>query len=175
MGKKLTVLKISICLLELESTKGHLKWKVTELESKARISRSLIYEYLGSSKPEMLKEALSFFAAYFYGFTDEALKVPFSERISMARAVTLSYPEVSVFYHKWRSRDSWIQQELIKIENKFQRKLRKLYPHLDERKSRMVHGFLHGIVTAPFLTTEQTADAAVDLEELFLKKESFDR
>lgn len=158
-----TVESISICVLQLEVSKGHLKWKVTDLEAKARISRSLIYRYLGSTKEEILRNAVQIFTASFYGFSHEGLAVPFPERVRKTRAFLIEHPEAIIFYQKWRSKDTWVSQELLSAEMKFQKKLKKLFPKLTELQVLMVHGFLHGLVTGPFLTGEQSFACAEEL------------
>lgn len=165
--KEATVLKISLCVLKMESHKGHLKWKVTELESRSGVSRSLIYRYLGSTKEEILKSALQIFTFEFYGFGLKNKKIAFSERVKFTREFLIESYEVIVFYQKWRTQDSWIKKEFIQIENKFQKKLKKIFPYLNEESIVTLHGCLHGIVTAPFLTASEASLAALDLEKRY--------
>lgn len=164
--KELTVLKVSTCVLKLESTKGHLKWKVTDLETKSKISRSLIYRYLGSSKEEILKNSLRVFTFEFYGFGSQ-VSIPFSERIRLTREFLLKNHEVILFYQKWRTQDSWLQKEFIAIETVFQKNLKELLPHLSDEAIRGLHACLHGLVTAPFLNPEDAAFSARYLSEVF--------
>jgi len=161
-----TVESISISVLQLEVSKGHLKWKVTDLEAKARISRSLVYRYLGSTKEEILRSALQIFTASFFGFSEEGLNVPFAERVRKTRAFLIENPEAIIIYQKCRSKDTWDSQELIAAEAKFQRKLKNLYPKLTDFHVLMIHGFLHGLVTGPFLSGEQAFSCAEKLEDI---------
>src|SRR4051812_41652764 len=109
MNKSQTILSISLSVFSLEAKKGHLKWKVTDIEKNAKFSRSLIYRYMGKSKEEILKSALMVFTSNFYGFTEELKKLNFNERLRLAREMVLKFPEVSVFYQKWRHQKGWIQ------------------------------------------------------------------
>lgn len=164
-----TVEAISICVLQLEIAKGHLKWKVTDLESRANVSRSLVYRYLGSTKEEILRNALRLFTESFYGFSEDGLSIPFPERVRRTRDFLIAHPEAIQFYQKWRALDTWVSRELMRAEEKFQRKLKKLYPALNELQVFMVHGFLHGLVTAPFLTGDQSLECAQELERLMTR------
>jgi len=169
--KENTVLKLSTDVLKLEVSKGHLRWKVTELEAKTKISRSLIYKYLGSTKPEMLKNALHNFTNEFYGFREDGVSLPFHQRIGHTRQYLIDNYEVILFYQKWRIRESWIQNEFRAVEKKFQSLLKETFPDLSAAEILAIHSFIHGLVSAPFLTTAQASDCALSLEKTYgLKK-----
>lgn len=165
--KEATLLKLSVCVLKLESSKGHLKWKVTELEVKSKVSRSLIYRYLGSTKEEILKNSLQIFTFEFYGFRDEEAPMPFHKRIEFTRNFLIKNFEIVLFYQKWRTQDSWIKLELIEAEKKFQALLKQIFPSLPEGDIIVIHAFIHGLVTAPFLTSAHAAAAALSLEKVY--------
>ncbi len=165
--KEATVLKLSICVFKLESKKGHLKWKVTELEAVSKISRSLIYRYLGSTKEEILKSSLQIFAFEFYGFRQTETPLVFHKRIEHTRKFLIQNHEVILFYQKWRTQDSWIQKEFITIEKKFQQLLKEIFPVLKTDEVVAIHAMIHGLVTAPFLTPTQAAASALSLEKAY--------
>lgn len=158
--KALTFQKLSACVLKLEISKGHLLWKVTDLEAKSKLSRSIIYRYLGNTKENILRNSLQIFIFDFYGLSTDALVFPFEERVKRTREYLIQNPEITVFYLKWRATNSWIEKELIAVETKFQQKLKKLFPSLSEEKIWILHAQLHGIVTAPFLSPAQAGQAA---------------
>jgi AcrR family transcriptional regulator len=163
-----TIQQLAICIFQLEVGKGHLKWKVTELEAKAKVSRSLIYKYFGSTKPEILKKGIEVFTSHFYGFAPSPKQAPFAERVRASRSFLKDVPEGTIFYLKWREKDVWVSKELHRAEVRFQRKLAKLYPALDSEQVLTVHAFLHGLVTSPFLSAEQAARGAQQLERSLL-------
>lgn len=165
--KEATVLKLSICVLKLEMSKGHMRWKVTELEAKSKISRSLIYRYLGSTKEEILKSSLQIFTFQFYGFKKEETPLPFHKRIEYTRQFLIDNHEIVLFYQKWRTQDSWIQKEFIAIENRFQQLLKEIFPVLKTDEIFAIHALIHGLVTAPFLTPTQAAASALSLERAY--------
>lgn len=165
--KEATLLKLSVSVLKLESSKGHLKWKVTELEAKSKVSRSLIYRYLGSTKEEILKNSLQIFTFEFYGFRDEETPMSFHQRIEFTRNFLIKNFEIVLFYQKWRIQDSWIKLELIQVEKKFQALLKQIFPSLAEEDIIVIHAFIHGLVTAPFLTSAHASAAALSLEKAY--------
>lgn len=151
-----TINRLSLNVLRLEESKGHLKWKVQELADRSNISRSLIYEYLGSNKKEILLNALRYFIDEFYGFSQAETVLTFSEQIQQARKKMALYPEAVIFYQKWRSRPSWLQNEFISIEERFHNKLKNRFPQLDQIEIRALHSLIHGLVTAPFLDDKES-------------------
>lgn len=150
--------KLALCVLELEYTKGHLRWKVMDLVRKSKLSRTLIYRYLGNNKKDMLLTALDVFFSKFYGFKPDPT-VKFSDKVAEARETLIKYPEAAVFYQIWRSRPSFLQNEFIKIEVKFQKKLQELLPDFTHNEIITVHALIHGLVTSPFLTPQQAKEA----------------
>lgn len=125
VSKSDTIQKLSEALFELESSKGHLAWKVTDIVRKAKLSRSLIYRYLGSSKKDMLSTALNNFINDFYRFEPTKENQTLPAMIMEARLRVYNRPEAILFYQKWRAKESWLQNEFIIVEKKFQRQLKK--------------------------------------------------
>lgn len=136
--------------------RGHLAWKVTELVKKTGFSRSLIYQYFGSNKEKMLKAALGIFIDRFYGFEKEPKAQPLAVMVGRAREYVMNYPETSLLYQKIRMEKSEFSEEFRNIETKFRKKLTKNFPELTEDQVLMVHVFIHGMVTAPFLTAKES-------------------
>lgn len=156
--------RLALYVLELEHTKGHLRWKVMDLVRKSKLSRTLIYRYLGNNKKDMLLTALDAFCSKFYGLKpDPAVK--FSDKVAEARKTLIKYPEAAVFYQIWRSRPSFLQNEFIKIEAKFQKKLQSLLPGFTQSEIITIHALIHGLVTSPFLTPQQAKESC----DYFLK------
>jgi hypothetical protein len=153
-----TFLKISHAVFQLEESQGHLRWKVTDLVRKAKLSRSLVYAYMGSSKKEILLSALRHFINDFYGFDESSKSVSSKSQIQKARESIILYPEAVIFYQKWRARESWLQLEFAEIEKRFQQRLKTLHPDLSDMQILGVHATIHGLVTAPFLTSQQAED-----------------
>lgn len=157
-SKTATLLKISHAVFQLEESHGHLRWKVTDLVRKTKLSRSLIYSYLGSSKKEILLSALRSFIHDFYALEKFEWSEDAWTQIKYARERMILYPEAIIFYQKWRTRKSWLQPEFIAIEKMFQLRIKSMCPDLTDVQVLGLHAFIHGLVTAPFLTPQQAND-----------------
>jgi AcrR family transcriptional regulator len=151
-SKNEKIFRISLSIFALETAKGHLGWKVTELEKKSKVSRTLIYRYFGKNKAEIFKNGLEIFLSEFYGFADDNLgSSRFSDKIESARRLLKENRDAVIFYQKWRLTDSPIKDIFIKTEETFRKKLKKMFPHLSSDEILMVHACMHGVVTSPFL------------------------
>lgn len=163
-SKQDKIFQVAVAIFPLEAKYGHLLWKVTDLEKKSKVSRALIYRYFGSSKKQIFAQALNIFLNQFYGFDKNSMaSIPFSERIMLARDLIQKHSEAVAFYQKWRSSNSEYQKLFLQVEKKFQKKLKKIFPKLDEREILTAHACIHGLVTSPFLTPEEAALAAEEL------------
>lgn len=145
-------------MFSLETNRGHLKWKVTDLVRSSGFSRALIYRYLGGSREEMLRNGVLNFVAEFYGLESNDKNMIFSDRIRHARSQLDKFPEAVVFYLNWRGRESPIQKEFISVEKKFQKRLQGIFPTLSKLEILARHAVMHGLVTSPFLTPDQAAE-----------------
>ena len=163
--------RISLSIFALETAKGHLRWKVTELEKKSKVSRTLIYRYFGKNKAEIFKNRLEIFLNEFYGFAD-TLNSPsnFAEQIEGARRLLKENRDAVIFYQKWRLTDSPIKDIFIKTEEKFRKKLKKMFPHLSSEEILLVHSCMHGLVTSPFLEPKEAKKLFEALEKKGLFK-----
>jgi AcrR family transcriptional regulator len=149
-SKEDKVFSIALKVFELEEEKGHLGWKTTEVVERSGVSRSLIYRYFGGNKEEILIEAVKAFILRFYGFDNEEGET-FLEKLQSARRLLEDYPQAAMFYLKWRTTDSFIKDEFIKTEKKYQALLKEANPNLTDAEILAFHTCLHGFVTAPFL------------------------
>lgn len=151
-SKSKNMFHIASCVLALEVSKGHLAWTVSGLVKKSGLSRTLIYRYLGGNKKVILDNSIDLFVDTFYGFTRLEHQQPLWNLIKIARKHILLFPEAAIFYQKCRSLESPLKNKFILIEQKFQKKLKKIFPHKSETEILVLHTIIHGLVTAPFLT-----------------------
>ena len=156
LSKEDKVFQVALAVFELEEEHGHLGWKVTQVVEKSEISRSLIYRYFGGNKEEILVEALKTFVLRFYGFSGDENR-GFLEKLTAARKLIEDYPQAGMFYLKWRTSNSHLKEEFLKIEEKYQSVLKELYPQFSEEELMAFHVCLHGFVTAPFLKSSDVA------------------
>ena len=78
------------------------------------------------------------------------------------------YPEIVVFYQKWRGKNSWLRSVFIEAEMNFQKKIKLRYPEMSDEKIVMTHAFFHGVITAPFMSSEQVLWATQEFQKIFL-------
>jgi len=158
-SKNQKIFDIALSIFALESQKGHLSWKVTELERHSKVSRTLIYRYYGKSKEEIFENAFKFFIQEFYGFSESPGETDgLKSKVKHARLLMQNHHEAILFYQKWRVSNSKFSEFFIEIEQKFQKKLSKFYPNLSQKEIVLAHAFIHGLVTSPFLSPEEAAD-----------------
>ena len=132
MGSKdETLWTMAITVLVLDVRHGHMKWKVTDLAKRSGYSRGLIYQYLGSTKETILRNALDLFLPYFYAAKDENLRKGLGAKLATTRALLKEKPELIIFYQKWRAKeDSWIGEVLSKAEKNFRAQVKAQIPVL---------------------------------------------
>lgn len=156
--------RIMRAVIRLEISKGHLKWKVTDIAKMTKISRPLIYYHFGKKKIDIVMNCFNLIADEFYGFSEERILLVKQKGIAVSLKITFElyrkFPEYGMFYQFWRNRTSPLQTEYIKIEEKYQKRLQLIFPHYSKSKIIALHGFFHGIVTAPFMD-EDGIDEAV--------------
>lgn len=63
--------KILYRVVALETTKGHLKWKVSDLARLAKVSRPLVYYHFGKTKRAILLRCVELIAEEYFGFSEE--------------------------------------------------------------------------------------------------------
>jgi AcrR family transcriptional regulator len=163
MKKESVRLQILQSVVALDVSKGHLKWRVSDLARAAKVSRPLIYYHFGKSKSEILKNCLEMIAEDYYGLTAERTQMlaagQVGESLLKTRQIFLKNPALAVFYQKWRTQNSPFQKQLIEIERRYHDKLKKVFPQLSTKQILAIHGIFHGLVTAPFLNDESIREA----------------
>lgn len=163
--KQEKISKVSKSIFFLESKYGHLKWKVTDLERTSKVSRTLIYRYFGNKKTEIFENALNHFIDEFYGFDSSNNEGDFLQKIFDARLMMLKNKEAVIFYQNWRLSEASLSNQFQVIEAKFQKKLKILFPNIRDEKIPILHGFIHGMITAPFLSPDQAIQGLKILNE----------
>lgn len=151
-------------ILAFENQKGHLKWKVTEIARASKVSKSLVYYYLGSTKEQILESCIKIGAEEFYGLTPERAAMIQKEgiisSIMQSREIFLKNYAFSAFYIRWRLSPTPIGQRLRDYDERYQEKLKKLFPHLSDTERLALRAIFNGFVVAPELT-EDTLKAAL--------------
>lgn len=150
-------------LVTLEVTRGHLKWKVSELARSTKVSRPLLYYHFGKTKAEILNNCVDFVIEEYFGFTPERLEMVRQGRILesliLTRRLHEDFPALTIFYQRARAQASPLQEKFLAVEQKYQAKLKSAYPHLSKSQVVAVHAFFHSLVSAPFLTEADVKEA----------------
>jgi len=170
MKKRKSMEKVLSTIISLEMSKGHLKWKVTDLARISSVSRPLIYFHFGNTKKKILESAMDIIAEEFYGLSPERTEMVKKGRLldslRMSHELFLKNPSFGTFYLKWRTTVSPLQKKYLEIEGRYHARLRLVYPHLSEGQITALHAFLHGIVTAPFLAESGRVAAVTWLDQI---------
>lgn len=143
-------------VLSYEVEKGHLKWKVSDVSRKLKVSRSLIYYHFGKSKESILDSCYVMMAEEFYGFKRDvsALRQLSDDILAQAllatQAIYLQNSSIVVFFHRWRVHPSDVQVRMLGIEKQFRARLQATFPELKPEDILAFHTLIHGAVTSPF-------------------------
>ncbi len=144
--------------MELDFKKGHLKWTISDLSRKSKITRSLIYYYFGRSKIGLLSESVRLIGEEVIGLTPERKAMwergEFLESLKASRSVIDRAPYIASFYLQHRSRDSEVGESLRKMESSFKRKLKNFYSHLDKTRINTIFSLYWGACFTPDLEEE---------------------
>lgn len=139
--------------LELDFKKGHLKWTISELSRKSKITRTLIYYYFGRSKISILEAAVSIIGEEFVGIANQRVELwqkgQFEESLLEARQFYKKLPFLCAFYLNYRSRPNDIGKALLKLENSFKRKVKKSAPKATNAQINTIFAIYFGIGFSP--------------------------
>jgi AcrR family transcriptional regulator len=160
-------------VFKFEVSRGHLKWKITDVARVSKLSRTLIYYYLGKTKKEIFKNCLERVADDFYGLSESRMELvragKYQTCVNMTQQMFQKNPEFIIFYFRWRMTKSPIQESLIEIERRYQKKLSGILPHLEKDQIVAFHAIVQGLVSAPFMTASIFNKTLVHVSASFLK------
>jgi len=148
--------------IRLELKHGHLKWKVTDLSRAAKISRSQIYEKLGSNKTSILKTSLTLILDELYGFAPEHRDFCKThgefQGLLRSRQVVFDSPELLSFYFLHRNNTSDYGALIREKETQFLNFVAQKNQITNDTALLFIRTFIHGVSVAPFLNDEQVSD-----------------
>lgn len=142
-------------VLAFENSKGHLKWKVTEIARASKVSKSLVYYYLGSTKEQILDSSIRIGSEEFYGLSPERVAMvkggDLVGSLMYTRQIFLKNYAFSAFYLRWISTPTEIGEKLREYDARYQKKLKLLYPHLTEKERTALRAIFNGLIVAPVM------------------------
>lgn len=158
--------KILDSVFRLEVTKGHLRWKMSDVSRMAGVQRTLIYYYFGKSKVGILKSAMAIIGDEFFGLSPDRLRMwsrgQVRDSILRTRELVDKAPHMTQFFFHWRHQKSEIRDELLLVERRYQAKLKTYFPHLSDLDRRALAAVFFGLCNVP--------DLPVDVLDLVLEK-----
>lgn len=139
--------------LELDFRKGHMKWTMSELSRKSRITRSLIYYHFGRSKISILEEAVRMIGEEFMGLSAARLEMwrrgRMADSMKAARGLARTSPHVGQFYLTHRDRPTEIGEALRRLEREYIKKLGIFFPEASEAGLKTLFTAFFGMCFSP--------------------------
>jgi AcrR family transcriptional regulator len=164
-------LKILTKIIDFDCSKGHLRWKVSDLARATRIKRPLIYYHFGKTKKDILTTSVEMVAEVYFGLSQERIKMLRDgqawQSLLLSREFFSKNPSFVIFYFRWRMTKSPMRDKLIEIERRYQTTLKKTFPDLSEAKILALHAVNQAVVTAPYLSAESLLEIHNLLAELW--------
>ncbi len=153
LGKDKVFWQILNAALELDCKKGHLKWTLTDLSRKAKVTRSLIYYYFGRSKASILDEAIKLIGSEFIGLNKERMSLWQTGRLKESMLRTREFvdqmPYLCTFILENRQLKSEIGISVHKMEKKFIKKLADHFGDQDKDTIEAIFTLYWGMCFAP--------------------------
>jgi AcrR family transcriptional regulator len=142
-------------VIRLECTRGHLKWKMTDLSRMSGVTRTLIYYYFGKSKIELVQSAIKVIGGEFFGLDPSVHssweRGDFLRSIELTRQLFRKAPYTGVFYLTQRQPGAVFQAEILDLERRYLQRLARFYPRASEEKLHLLFAALLGMVWLPDL------------------------
>jgi AcrR family transcriptional regulator len=143
--------KILDSAIRLECTRGHLKWKMTDLSRASGVTRSLIYYYFGQSKVALLKAAIQIIGEEFFGLDAYRHQLweqgRVAESLRLTRELFKRAPYVGIFYQTQRQPGAVFYNEMIDLERRYIERLVRNKPELSRDEVLLLFATLFGLVT----------------------------
>jgi AcrR family transcriptional regulator len=150
--------KILDAALKLDLTKGHLRWKMTDLSRASGVTRSLIYYYFGHSKDSIIQAAINITGEEFFGLSEARQALWDSgrvwESVKRSRELVKSTPHIPIFYLNQRQPGSPFHKAMMELETRHFQKLSLRFPNAHPEMLRAAFATLLGLVTVADISDE---------------------
>jgi AcrR family transcriptional regulator len=145
-------------VIELEMTKGHLRWKMSDLARKSGVSRPLLYYYLGKDRKSIFKQAVDYYVAVFLDFrlerAEKVRKGQIIELITVARSRLKKNPYFFQFYAKHRFENTEVSPIFHAAEKKYFEHLKASLPPHWHHLTRVMWALVFGLAVQPDITSD---------------------
>lgn len=173
-----TIRKIANVVLVCDVEFGHLKWTIVEISKRSKVSRTLIYRYLGKSKLSILENSLRtiFDSLYLMGdfqeksATEKERLEKLCQKLKQNTRQIRKDPKLSAFAtlhyaEKNRLGEILRQKEVAYIEEQITKK----FDLTNKLQAKVFRIFTHGLVNGHFLSVADQDEIAefISSEEFF--------
>ena len=156
--KDQTYFTICSTVTKLELTKGHLKWRISDIANISGVTRSLIYYYFGKDKKVILEESCRYLADFFY-VSGEFKKKSFVDRIYEVSTILKNMPYLFVIFYLERQKNTDMGKMFRKAEQALIKKYTKEFPHLDSDQINQLYIIILGLIAQSNITIEDIEKA----------------
>lgn len=142
--------KVLDAALKLESTKGHLRWKMTDLSRGSGITRSLIYYYFGRSRLDIVTVAIRVIGEELFNLSPEREELIRSgrtlEAMKLTRELFRKAPHIGPFYLSQRRPNATFYGEISRLEKRYLDSLALAHPGASPDRLGVLFSALVGVV-----------------------------
>lgn len=153
--------------LRLDSSRGHLRWRMTDLSRASGITRSLIYYYFGNSKTALLQSAVRALGEEFFGLREDRQELwrqgRILESIAQTRLLVQTMPYLVHFYLAQRHPGAPLYDQILELERRYSENLRHHFPDAEPARIQMTFAMLFGVVTLSELSEQAFHEAVVHI------------
>jgi hypothetical protein len=150
--------KVLNAAIELDFAKGHLRWSMSELSRKSKITRSLIYYYFGKSKDSILQEGVKLIGEEFFGLTPARLNLwkngEIGASVIQTKHLVEKSPFIASFYLVHRQAATGVGDQIRNLEKEYRKKIKKFFQNTSEPYQEALYGLLMGLVITPQISDE---------------------
>jgi AcrR family transcriptional regulator len=161
-------------VIELEMTKGHLKWRMADLSRLSGVTRSLLYYYFGKNTKSIFKEAVHYYIGQFLDFrierAEKVRKGEIIELISVARKKLRKNPYFLQFYAKHRLEETDVSHLFQKAENHYFENLKETLPVRWRPLARILWALVFGLAIQPNLSDAELKSAEAVMRRAWPKR-----
>lgn len=156
--------------IQLDFSRGHQRWTMSELSRVSKITRSLIYYYFGKSKEGLLTEAVKLIGEELFGLNESRIglweKGEITESVILTRRLLEKSPHMVAFYMVHRHADSEIGRKLRELEGEHMKKIKRFFPKASDHSIEALFSLFLGLVFAPRLSDEAVRKAVAVVIQL---------
>lgn len=130
--------KICHAVLQMEVSKGHLKWTLSDISREADVTRSLIYYYFGKEKKTILEEAFRYVTEVIFN-TGQSERLGLVNRMKFVLERIRSMPFIFILFFLKKREDSELGRIIRKAEKELLVILKRDFPELSEKEVKQLY------------------------------------